>query len=197
MLFGWGVLLPLGTAMSAGLRDALGSKRWYVAHRNMQIVGLLVAIVGVALALSLQKPLPSYGAHGKLGVVVMVLGILQPINGLLRPGKTATDRRAWEVVHKGVGWLALLLAGVTIVLGVPMFDLQEQQSFPGVAPALATVYGIVVVLLIALIVRGYCCGGHASEPFHKLHAPDKNVVEVISLDQAISDGPRPVITNSV
>ena len=58
MLFGWGVLLPLGTAMSAGLRDALGSKRWYVAHRNMQIVGLLVAIVGVALALSLQCTSP-------------------------------------------------------------------------------------------------------------------------------------------
>lgn len=55
----------------------------------------------------------------------MSAGLLQPINAVLRPHKVkgeaaSSRRRAWEVLHKGLGWGAVLLSFPTVGLGASL-----------------------------------------------------------------------------
>jgi hypothetical protein len=73
--------------------------------------------------------------HGVLGCVTMSLGLLQPLNAILRPhfdpdSPKTTVRTVWEYFHKGTGYAALLLAVVTIGFGtVSLPDPDDQKIF--------------------------------------------------------------------
>jgi hypothetical protein len=73
--------------------------------------------------------------HGVLGMVTMSLGLLQPLNAILRPhfdpdSPKTTLRTVWEYFHKGTGYAALLLAVVTIGYGtVSLPDPDDQKTF--------------------------------------------------------------------
>jgi hypothetical protein len=73
--------------------------------------------------------------HGVFGMVTMSLGLLQPINAILRPhfdpdSPKTTLRIVWEYIHKGSGYAALLLAVVTIGYGtVSLPDPDDQKTF--------------------------------------------------------------------
>ena len=81
-------------------------------------------------------------AHGIMGVVVMTLGILQPINGFLRPHHGKPWRRAWELLHKGSGYVAVLLAVPTICLGAIV-------AGGTITPTYLSVYGVAIVGIVA------------------------------------------------
>ena len=126
MIIGWGFLLPTGVA-SALLLKHRPNALWFKIHRIMQIFGLVVAICGWGVALSefdvfIGSGTGSYN-HGVLGMTVMVLGLLQPLNALIRPHppeageKRPLKRLIWEVVHKSSGYIAIILAAVTICYG--------------------------------------------------------------------------------
>ncbi len=61
---------------------------WFKYHRIIQSVGLVVAIIAFILALSMIKGSHFDEPHHRLGLVVMILGILQPLNALIRPHPT-------------------------------------------------------------------------------------------------------------
>ena len=61
-------------------------------------------------------------AHGAMGLIVMILGLLQPLNAFFRPHnqpgeEKSKHRQYWEYVHKGSGYFAIVLAVPTIFLG--------------------------------------------------------------------------------
>lgn len=126
MLSSWGALLPLGVAISLTGRHR--EPLWFRLHVGCQMLGLALALAGWLLALT-QFSVFSSGAtgasfaHACMGCVVMSLGLLQPINAAIRPhkdkstaGRTAR-RAAWELWHKGSGYVAVLLSIFTIALG--------------------------------------------------------------------------------
>ena len=126
MIIGWGFLLPTGVA-SARLLKHRPNALWFKIHRIMQIFGLVVAICGWGIALAefdvfIGSGTGSYN-HGVLGMTVMILGLLQPLNALIRPHppeageKRPLKRLIWEVVHKSSGYIAIILAAVTICYG--------------------------------------------------------------------------------
>lgn len=197
MLIGWGWLLPTGTLFARFLKhrpEAL----WFQIHRVLQVVGLLFAIVGWIIALVnfdvfRDKGHHSY-KHGILGMVTMVLGLLQPLNALLRPthdGTTKDDaktalRVVWEYAHKGTGYVALALAVVTIgygTLSLPNPD--DQKTFQ-------TAYGAGVggFLLLLFVILQYDRATYQEE-----HHPDKassketNAEEQAGMLEAPSGGP--------
>jgi hypothetical protein len=128
MMIGWGLLLPAG-AIIARFCKHRPNGLWFKLHRGIQIFGLLLTIIGWIIALTYfdgfggGEGFVSY-EHGICGMVVMILGCLQPFNAFIRPhapedpaeDKT-TLRTTWEVIHKGSGWFAVLLAIPTIALG--------------------------------------------------------------------------------
>lgn len=104
------------------------------------MIGLILATAGVIIALVEFNPtnaeysstgdLP-HAQHRALGLTVMVFGWVQPFNALIRPHaptegeKRSLLRLGWECLHKGLGYLAIILAVVTIFLG-----LQLGKTFP-------------------------------------------------------------------
>jgi len=162
MLIGWGIFLPIGTGLAAGMRDKLGAPRWYTIHRNLQCFGLIIAIAGVLVMTTSDfvVDFDQYSAHGNLGILVTTIGALQPLNGFLRPDKKAPRRFAWALLHKSSGWLALLLACVTIFLGIQKFDDTQAVTFPGAVDGIRATYLVVLVFTALLVVRGVWCGGH-------------------------------------
>lgn len=121
MLISWGFLLPLGVIIARFLRrlDPL----WFKVHRAMQMTGVSLALIGFIIAVSsfnvFQAGYPAVNImHGSLGLIVMTLGVLQPINAYFRPHEKGTvKRQRWEYLHKGSGYAAVCLGPITVIIG--------------------------------------------------------------------------------
>jgi len=129
MMLGWGVLIPCGVIIAALMRQR--DPLWFKIHRIVQSVGLVVTLIAFIIAVSVFNVFTAGSqsanlAHGCIGIVVMIIGVLQPLNALLRPhlpeaGEAkSTKRKVWEIYHKGGGYLAVLLAVINIILGTTL-----------------------------------------------------------------------------
>ena len=157
MFLGWGVLLPLGAVTSRFFRhhDPL----WFDIHRFLQMSGLLSGFIGWVIALVQFTPfgaMPRLGqAHYTFGMMVMVLGLMQPLNGILRPHKGQPFRKQWEWLHKGSGYTALFLAWPTIFMGAALFAYQVPTS--AASDVASGVIWTMVVFLVLITL--YCAKG--------------------------------------
>merc|ERR1712154_503211 len=86
---------------------------WFKIHRVLQPTGLCIATAGWVLALYRFDVFSGDGTrtiHGILGIVVMTIGLMQPMNAFIRPHaphdgqKKTTWRQNWEYWHKGAGY---------------------------------------------------------------------------------------------
>ena len=160
MIIGWGFLLPSGIIAAHFLKhrpDAL----WFKAHRIIQVSGLFIAIVGWIIALASFNVFGTKDAsfvHGALGMTVMIIGILQPLNAFIRPhppeeGQQRTSKRLlWEIVHKCSGYMAVLIAVVTIVLGT-MRIFRHNNVFQAI-------WGVSLAWVVVFIVGAIWDGHH-------------------------------------
>mmetsp|Transcript_37108 Transcript_37108/g.82554 ORF Transcript_37108/g.82554 Transcript_37108/m.82554 type:complete len:617 (+) Transcript_37108:171-2021(+) len=110
----WGVLLPAGALIARYLRHK--DPLWFKLHRAIQASGVVCALVGFILIWVGGARNPGF-AHGIIGLLVMALGLQQPINAYFRPHKGEPRRDAWEWLHKGGGYSALLLGLINVSLG--------------------------------------------------------------------------------
>jgi len=126
MLISWGLVLPSGVLVARFLRHR--DPLWFHLHYSIQSLGLAMALIGWAVALSQFSVLETPGwfaakIHATLGCVTMALGLFQPINALLRPHKEksgeakSSARRAWELFHKASGLATILLSIATVAMG--------------------------------------------------------------------------------
>ncbi|ESO97513.1 hypothetical protein LOTGIDRAFT_152604 [Lottia gigantea] len=122
MVTGWGVLLQWGAFIARYMKfkDPL----WFHLHRGFQVVGLVLSICGLAFAI-VSVPFDHLKfPHAIIGIIVMILGILQPINAAIRPHKPSVGeekslrRKIWEFIHLNCGRTALVFALINISLGV-------------------------------------------------------------------------------
>lgn len=131
MVWAWGALLPWGAVLANRLRNEPGAKAgaWFRMHKKLQVVGWVLQILGfIAAVLYCQFYAAHFVSnHTIIGMTVVAIGTLQPLNALLRPhppadgwpnGVKPLGRRIWEAVHKGLGWGAILLGVVNICLGI-------------------------------------------------------------------------------
>ena len=145
MVLGWGFLLPLGALAARFFKilpgqdwpQQLDNKAWWHAHRGFQWAGVLAMTAGLTLAYGLSRGLsPSARIHAWLGWGLCVAGWLQVLGGLCRGTKGGpTDRQVrgdhydmtpWRVgferLHKALGWSAIVVAALTIALGLIVAD---------------------------------------------------------------------------
>ncbi|WP_236698425.1 cytochrome b561 domain-containing protein [Xylophilus sp. Leaf220] len=146
MVLAWAVLLPVGVLVARYCKVTprqdwpreLDNKAWWHAHRTLQYAGLAAMGAGLWLAWGRGGGATAVARwHAGLGLAVVALGALQALGGWLRGSKGGptdaqglrgdhydmTRRRiAFEVLHKGLGYLALLLAAATVVLGLKVAD---------------------------------------------------------------------------
>eukprot|EP00932_Pfiesteria_piscicida_P017899 SRR837773.4775.p1 GENE.SRR837773.4775~~SRR837773.4775.p1 ORF type:complete len:534 (-),score=29.97 SRR837773.4775:137-1660(-) len=120
MCAAWACFLPLGAVIANRFRHG----RWYSIHIRVQTVGWCLQLAGCGLAFwhCQRHSVHLRSLHAWVGYIVTGVGTLQPLNALLRPHpepKTVA-RRAFEVIHRGFGWSAILMAVVNIFLGIWM-----------------------------------------------------------------------------
>ncbi|MEO8250176.1 MAG: cytochrome b561 domain-containing protein [Burkholderiales bacterium] len=145
MVLAWGILMPTGALVARYYKVTprqdwpreLDNPAWWHAHRLLQYSGIVIMLIGLALAwdrgggTGAAAPL-----HRWLGGAVIAAGCLQVIGAWLRGTKGGptepelrgdhydmTPRRnAFERAHKSIGWLAVFTAIVVIALGLQVAD---------------------------------------------------------------------------
>jgi len=137
MLVSWGCLLPLGVLWARNMRwsdKKVGSVPiWFQGHRTLQSVGWLFQLLGFIFIFFHKGGFNGKShfktRHEALGLIVVIIGTLQPFNALLRnlpcighPPKHGEPRTwgrlLWEIGHRGLGYGAVLLGALNIILGI-------------------------------------------------------------------------------
>ncbi len=145
MVLAWAVLLPLGVLAARYFKvtpsqdwpHQIDNRAWWHAHRWLQYIG--VVLMGVGVALAWRSGTPQAGVaqwHAYLGWSVVALGVLQVASAWARGSKggptepqmrgdhydMTPHRLRFEGAHKAGGWLAVLLAVLTVILGLIAAD---------------------------------------------------------------------------
>ena len=142
MVLAWGVLAPLAVIAARFFKilpgqdwpRTLDSQVWWRSHWMAQTLVLLLSLLGLALIFPDRNG--AAGLHGWLGYAVLAGATIQVGLGIFRgskggPSSPAPDgsprgdhydmtlwRRMFEAIHKAVGYVVVLLALATIVLGL-------------------------------------------------------------------------------
>lgn len=121
MFIAWGLCLQSGAFIARYFRHK--DPFWFKFHRAVQSTGLLLAVVGFILGfLSASTTAARHFtfAHSIIGLIIMIIGLLQPLNAFIRPHPGEPYRQIWSLFHKNLGRLALALALINITLGLYM-----------------------------------------------------------------------------
>ena len=168
MVLAWVVLIPLGVMAARFFKvtphqrwpQELDNKTWWHAHRGLQYAGVAAMTVGLALAWGRAGGGgPGARVHAVLGGCLCLLGWLQVLGGVLRGSKggpTAVQLRGdhfdmtvrrvvFEWLHKTLGYAALLVALLTVALGLVVADAPHWMVLTLGAWALLAVGAFVVL----------------------------------------------------
>jgi hypothetical protein len=152
MVLSWGILIPIGAIAARFYKvtetqdwpSQLDNKTWWHMHRWLQGLGVMAMTVGIWLVFGTgtRNGIAAW-IHVVLGWSVCAVGWLQVVAGILRGSKGGrTDvrvrgdhydmtnwRRRFERLHKGLGWLAIVVAIPTIAVGLKVSDAPRWMAF--------------------------------------------------------------------
>lgn len=122
MLGSWGCLLPWGVAIAKRTRKVPPVGAWFTAHLRLATYGWGMQLAGFAMGVIYCQKYTAHfvQVHPILGLIVVLLGFLQPLNAVFRPHPEPKTwkRLLWEFIHKASGRLALAISIVTIITGI-------------------------------------------------------------------------------
>lgn len=209
MTLGWGILIPLGIAAVKTRRGSTAAERlkqggamgsfvpsWWRWHKKLQPAGFGLALIGVIVAIVMVDKdggahvwsshahggggAHQHSPHGKLGLGVMVVGLVQVILAFVRPSnpsgteKKSCVRKMWEWSHRILGYGATICAYFAIATGAVLAELG-----PGGAVGIVGASVAVVAAVSAWLYRTRANGG------------GKNTIPSIHVyDSTTAAGPR-------
>ncbi|XP_067036685.1 ferric-chelate reductase 1-like isoform X1 [Acropora muricata] len=96
-----------------------GKDAWFTVHRVLMTTTVLLTVTGTILIFVKVKGWSSgAGAHPICGMIAIILAVIQPIMAALRPSPNAPKRGIFNWSHRIVGTVALVMAVVSIYLGL-------------------------------------------------------------------------------
>jgi len=92
------------------------------------------------------------GAHPITGIIVLVLAVIQPIMAFFRPHPGEANRFIFNWAHRGVGLSSLILAVVTVFLGIrlPASSLDDSALYAMIVYCVGVAVVIVFELYLSL-----------------------------------------------
>lgn len=182
MALGWGVAIPIGVLIARTLKDK--DPLWFQIHRGANMCGLLVALAAWVISLAKFGPLNvgasgdgAASAHTVIGMAVMILGVLQPINALMRPHKGDANRWIFNWVHWTAGRLAWAGGIANVALGIALFRQRDGRCSPDWPIVLYAVWlGAYAIAWAALEVRKLRIRPQSRETPEKAVAQEIHVV---------------------
>ena len=164
MLLAWGLLLPGGITIAHFNR----SKDWWFSyHKGMQYTGWFLQLAGFGIIAYYKGANQFKGAgvgllHMIVGGFVTLLGTAQPLNACCRPHPHSAEdlasfrtqptpcndnRKCWEFLHKGIGYLAAIGGFGNLALAVVMVaETHGSQDTMVVIAAGFTCISLIVIL---------------------------------------------------
>ncbi|KAK1313945.1 hypothetical protein QJS10_CPA06g01454 [Acorus calamus] len=116
-LLGWGVLIPIGVTIARYFKRH--DPAWFYGHLSVQGIGFGLGLAGVITGFSLEDKLSvEVDTHKGLGIFILVLGCLQVMAVLARPGKGSKVRKYWNWYHHYLGRLCIAVAIGNIFYGI-------------------------------------------------------------------------------
>ncbi|KAF9615525.1 hypothetical protein IFM89_024152 [Coptis chinensis] len=116
-MLGWGILLLIGAMAARYLKH--WDPIWFYSHSSIQLVAFMLGASGVIAGFVLEDFLSTnVDRHKTLGIFILVLGSLQVMAFLARPGKVSKVRKYWNWYHYIVGRVLIILAPANIFYGI-------------------------------------------------------------------------------
>lgn len=131
-------------------RKLLGEKAWFTVHRTLMTITVLLTIASTIFIFVKEKGWSDdRGAHPFCGMVAITFAVIQPIMAVFRPHPGEPRRNIFNWAHRIVGTIALIMAVVTIYLGLNEYD-KENVGKPGLYAVIAFYVGEFCIFLFEL-----------------------------------------------
>jgi len=147
MILSFGILFPFGM-FTPILREQVG-KDWFLAHRGLQVLAVLLVIISFAIAVSAVPSSNHFGGtHGRLGLALFLIALQQPIMAIL--ARHTAARQAWRVSHFFFAYLLLIAGTFNIFKGLE--EAEEGHLSNNTVDKLQgfAIFGVVLVVLAML-----------------------------------------------
>lgn len=131
-----------------------------ITHAGLQLVNLLIAILGMALGITMAKDLNLMHHHHPIIGLIVVAGLVvfQPAMGLLQHrhyrksvGDGGSGKGVFAYLHRWFGRAMIVLGIINMGLGFQLTGFQDPYSPRGAVIACSVVAGIVVVVYIGVL----------------------------------------------
>jgi len=146
MFVAWGALLPIGSILARYFKFI--GDTWFQTHRILQTVAIVAQVAGFAVVVaSVNREDESHfrNTHGRLGLTVFLLGLIQPFIGQLADFMFDPNRDMVPIfpdkIHWVFGWTAVVLGIVNVGLGLDFYE----------SPDVLVILYIVWVIVVAVI----------------------------------------------
>ncbi|CAD6195287.1 unnamed protein product [Caenorhabditis auriculariae] len=166
MTFSWTVFISTGILFARHFREhwpetpIMGIKIWFHLHRTFNMIGIASMICGIVIIFIAKEWTwigPSFSRtseengtwssiHALLGATSCILAISQPLNAMLRCHPGADQRFIFNYIHRGLGFTALMLALMTIMIAAIHFESLNMTNIP---LAVLVLFFIIFVLVLA------------------------------------------------
>jgi len=149
-----GIFMARYMKVAFGEKVLFGTKVWFTFHRSLLILTVLFTIVStIIIFVHAGRWTKEAGAHPITGIIVLVLAVIQPIMALFRPHPGEAKRFIFNWAHRGVGMSSLILAVVTVFLGIrlPDSNLDDSAMYAMIVYCLGV--AIVIVFELYLILK--------------------------------------------
>jgi len=149
MFLVWALAIPITSFIARYLKSQLGHA-WFEIHRIVNGVAILLQVAAFVLAVIFVEGLHFDNVHKIIGLIVFILGTVQPILGTIADRLFDPNRESAPIfpdkIHWVVGWLSIFAGLVNIPLGL-FFNDPSEAALPLMAASAAFV-GLVGVFLI-------------------------------------------------
>ncbi|XP_028755675.1 cytochrome b561 and DOMON domain-containing protein At3g07570-like [Neltuma alba] len=148
---GWSLAMLIGAIVARHCKE--WDPLWFYLHALIQTLGFGAGIAGFIRGLALSKKVSSNVTHHKnIGFLILVLGCLQVLAILLRPGKESKVRKYWNYYHHNVGRILMIFAIVNSFYGLHLAG-EASKWFAGYGASLGFLLLVVIILEIRMLIK--------------------------------------------
>ncbi|KAK7349453.1 hypothetical protein VNO77_06832 [Canavalia gladiata] len=146
-IMGWSILMIIGSLIARYFKQ--WDPIWFYLHVSVQAFGFVAGVIGIFCGLALSKKLNANVTHHKnIAILIIVLGFLQVLAIIFRPGKESKIRKYWNWYHHNVGRILIIFAVLNTFYGL---HLGGQGSMWFIA--YGVIIGILVIIAVILEIR--------------------------------------------
>ncbi|XP_066922681.1 uncharacterized protein [Clytia hemisphaerica] len=183
MIVSWVIFATIGIFMARYMKQATkdqkinGKQAWFPIHQMFMLLCVICFLIGFIL-IFVEKAgwVESAGTHGQLGLVVVILGLIQPLMAMVRCAPDSEKRFIFNWFHRTFGMSAWIIGGVCIIFA---FDKILQESYTEML-----VFMIVVVVLFILLDIVICASSKNSASADVAYRAKSDSVDVQNTSSA-------------